>query len=209
MRSLLLMLCGLPAGLVAQQATHVVVTGTASQQIVHSRIGEAKDRFTGLVLGAEGRLTARRFAARLRYAEGRITPNPDASLEPREVVEGEALVGFRVAPWLTLWAGPTARAYTTEAGDQRWLIWTGRARARGSLLPGRMQTYVELWSALSGEVANPHATAGGRGADAGLELRLGGESLWGRIAYRIESVHAPERRETVEALSLSLIYGVP
>lgn len=210
MRTALLLLCVLPAGLAAQRPVQLVVAGTAAQQMVRSQIGDEKDRFTGFVLGAEGMLVTRGFVARLRYAEGRITHRAD-ELEPRDVVEGEALIGYRVMPWLTLWAGPSARAYTTDDGDQRWLIWSARAAGRGSLLPGRIQTYVELWGALGGNVTTPAMKASGRGADIGLELRLGGgeRSIWGRVGYRIESVHATDLRETVEALALSLVYGWP
>jgi hypothetical protein len=94
--------------------------------------------------------------------------------------------------------------------DQRWLIWSGRATARGELLPGRMQTFIELWGAFSGNVSNPSMKAGGRGAMGGLEARLGAaSSLWGRLGYRIESAHATGLRETVESLTLSLLYGLP
>jgi hypothetical protein len=73
-----------------------------------------------------------------------------------------------------------------------------------------MQTYVELWGALSGSVGDPSAKAGGRGADAGLELRLSSQTpLWGRLGYRIESSHADALRETVESITVTVIYGFP
>jgi hypothetical protein len=113
-------------------------------------------------------------------------------------------------PWLTLWVGPSARAYTTADGDLRWLTWSGRVTGRGMLLPGRMQTFVELWGVLSGNVGDPPLKAGGRGANGGLEVRLSeSSSFWGRLGYRIESTHAEGLRETVESLTLSVIYGIP
>jgi hypothetical protein len=72
-----------------------------------------------------------------------------------------------------------------------------------------MQTFVELWGAFSGNVGNPAQKAGGRGAYGGLEARLGEGSWWGRLGYRMESVHADALRETVESLTLSLLYGLP
>ena len=198
----------LPAAARAQ-GVQFTVGGIAGQEIVQSHIDQVTDRFTGLILGAEGVLISDRLMVRVRYGEGRINPKSGSSADPREVVEGEALFGVRATPWLSLWAGPSARAYTMGDTDQRWLIWTARATGRGTLLPGRMQTFVELWGAVSGNVGNPPIKAGGRGANGGLEMRLGDGNFWGRLGYRIESTHAPGLRETVESLTLSVIYGVP
>lgn len=212
MRTSLLTLCvlaALPASLASQQRTQLTFGGTAAQQIMNSTVDGSTTRFTGLVLGAEGTLVSAPLAIRLRYIQGRVTAK-EGGADPRDVVEGEALFGLRVMPWLTIWAGPSARAHATEETTQRWLLWSGRATARGTLLPGRMQTYVELWGALSGKVSDPGGKAGGRGADAGLEARLGSSSsFWGKLAYRIESTHAEGLRETVEAVSLSIVYGLP
>lgn len=199
----------LPAS-VRAQGVQFTVGGVAAQEIVQSHVDQVNDRFTGLVLGGEGALMSDRFVVRLRYSEGHINPKAGSSAEARDVVEGEAAFGFHATPWLTLWAGPSARAYTMGTTDQRWLIWTGRAAARGTLLPGRMQTFVEVWGAVSGNVGSPSLKAGGRGANGGLELRIGQESpFWGRLGYRIESTHAEGLRETVESVTLSFIYGFP
>ena len=115
----------LPA-VASAQGVQFTAGGTAAQQIVQSHVDLASDRFSGLVLGAEGGLVSDRFAVRLRYAEGRVNPKSGSTAEARDVVEGEALVGVRAMPWLTLWVGPSARAYTTADGDQRWLTWSGR-----------------------------------------------------------------------------------
>lgn len=210
-RSLVAIVCAaiaLPATLRAQRI-QFTVAGQASQEIVQSHVDPTSTRFTGLMLGGEGMLISNRMLVRVRYAEGRIT-SKESSVDPRDVVEGEALVGFRATPWLTLWGGPSARAYTIGDTDQRWLIWTGRAAARGTLWPGRMQTFVEVYGAFSGNVGDPSMHAGGRGANGGLEVRLGETgSFWGRLGYRMESTHADGLRETVESVTLSIVYGVP
>lgn len=206
---LVLVLAVLPASLAAQGGSRFTFIGLASQEIVHSREGATNDRFTGMVLGGAGNLTIGRLVARVRYAQGRVSSKA-AGVDPRDIVEGELLVGYRVMPWLTFWAGPSARAYTMEDTEQRWFIWSGRAAARGTIMPGKMQSFVELWGALSGNLSNPEIKAGGRGLDAGLEMRLSQSSpFWGRLSYRMESTHAGDLRETVEAVSLSLIYGIP
>jgi hypothetical protein len=209
--ALLVCVLALPAAARAQGGgMQFTVGGVGAQQTVQSHVDQVTDRFTGLLLGAEGSLVSDRFVVRLRYGEGRINPKAGSSAAARDVVEGEALFGLRAVPWLTLWVGPSARAYTTGDGDQRWLIWTGRATARGTLLPARMQTFVEVWGAFSGNVGTPPLKAGGRGAYGGLEARLGEASAWwGRLGYRIESPHAAGLRETVESLTLSLLYGLP
>jgi len=197
----------LPAALGAQESS-LTFAGTAAHEIMQASLDGATQRYTGMILGAEGLFVGRSFVARVRYAQGRVNPK-EAAADPRDLVEGEALVGLRVTPWLTALAGPRAWAHTTGEADERWLLWTARLAARGTLIPARMQTYVELWGALSGTHTNPDGSAGGRGANAGLEMRLGALSaFWGRLGYRIESAHA-EGRETVEALTLSIIYGIP
>lgn len=200
----------LPAALHAQDKRwQFTLGGVAGHEIVQSRFGQLNDRFTGLLLGAEGVAISDRLMVRVRYGEGRINPSAGSSTAAREVVEGEAFFGVRATPWLSLWAGPSARAYTIDDSAERWLIWTVRATGRGTLLPGRMQTFVELWGAAAGSVGNPPINAGGRGANGGLEARLGDANFWGRLGYRIESTHAGGLRETVETLTLSVIYGLP
>ena len=215
MRSFLGALVGLailPVAVLGQGESRLrfTVAGIAGQQIVQSHVDNVTDRLTGSILGAEGVLISDRLLVRVRYGEGRVKPKPGTTAEARDIVMGEALFGVRAMPWLSLWVGPSARAYTVGDSDQRWLVWSGRASARGTLLPGRMQTYVELWGVFSGNVGNPPIKAGGRGASGGLEMRFGAmSSFWGRLGYGIESLHADGLRETVEALTLSVVYGLP
>lgn len=210
-RAFLLLLCAAPVSLAAQRL-QFTFGGGGAQEIVQSHTATTADRFTGMVLGGEGLLLSDRFVIRLRYAQGGVTARDGSSSVglKRDIVEGEATVGFRALPWLTLSAGPRAWAYTTDGKDQRWLFWTGRVGAHAELLPGRMQTFVELWGALSASLTRTTEKAGGRGADAGLMMRVSEQTpLWGRLSYRIESGHAGDLRETVEAVTLSVMYGLP
>ena len=210
--SFLLSLLALPLPLFGQQRPHLAFVGTVTQEIVQSTSDLSRDRLTGPTFGIEGLLVTNGIWARVRYGQGRVVAKDEngTALFTRDVVDGEALVGLRAMPWLTLWAGPSARAYTLGDKDQRWLFWTAGATGRGTLLPGRLQTFVELWGALTGSITDPPMKAGGRGADAGLEMRFSAVSpVWGRLSYRIESGHAADMRETVEALTVSLIYGQP
>jgi hypothetical protein len=189
---------------------HFTVGVTAAQQIVQSMIEPSKSRFTGPVLGIEGGMVSDRLQLRVQYLEGRVSPASGTTDSARDVVEGQALVGFRALPWLTLWGGPSARAYTIGSANQRWIIWTVRATGRGTIVPGRVNSFVELYSAFSGSVGDPALPAGGRGLNGGLELRASASGMfWGRLGYRVESARANGLRETVETFSLSFIYGLP
>jgi hypothetical protein len=186
------------------------ISGTAGQEIIQSRVAELRERLRGTILGLEGILASERLMLRVRYGEGRVSPRPDESdvMAARELVEGEALVGYRATPWLTFWAGPNARAYTAETagGDQRWLFWAARATARGTILPGRAVSFVELWKSVSGGLRD--GSASGQGAEGGLDLLLSGAAWWGRIAYRIEQGTGDGAlREMVETLALSISYA--
>ena len=145
----------LPAAARAQDRLQYTVGLMASQQIVQSRVEPTSNRLSGPVLGVEGALISDRLTVRVRYGEGHVQPREGPDNVARDVVEGEALVGYRALPWLTLWGGPSARAYTIGDNNQRWLIWTARATGRGTLVPGRMQSFVELWGAFTGSVGDP------------------------------------------------------
>lgn len=196
---------GLPP-LAAQARWHLSVGATAARQTVRSRLDTTRERLSGLAFSAEGLVTRGRVVARLRYGQGRVTPDTGIRIESRDVAEGEALLGLRALPWLTLWVGPHARTYHgTAFGDQRWLFWSGRASARGDLFPGRVASFVELWQGFAGSLSRPAASAIERGAEAGLELRLAGRPFWGRLAYRVEQGRVDGgRRETVEAVTLTV-----
>jgi hypothetical protein len=197
-------LCIVVGPLRAQSPWEVSFGASGAAEIARSRVGTTRERLSGLVFTGEADVTRSRFVGRLRYGQGRVTNDSAA----RNVVEGDASVGFKARPWLTVWAGPNARTYlVTGLSDRRWLFWSARATARGSLFPGRLESFVEVWQGLTGRLNRPAETASGRGGEAGLALRLARRPLWARLAYRIEQGHAGGgRRETVEALTLTVGY---
>lgn len=193
-------LCGAS---VAEAQWNVSFGAGGGQHVARSRIGTTRERVSGLVLGAEAVATRGKLVARLRYGQGRVT-NDTAG---RDVAEGEALFGYKARPWLTVWVGPHARTFVIPGqSDRRWLLWSGRVTARGSLFPGRVESFVELWQGFSGRLSAPAGGAAGGGAEAGLEVRLARHPMWGRLAYRIEQGRASGggRRETVEAITLTV-----
>jgi hypothetical protein len=205
-RALALVLLGITSTAQAQARWNVSFGAGGGPEIAHSRVGTTRERVSGLVLAGEGVATRGRFVARLRYGQGRVT-NDTAG---RDVAEGEALLGYKARPWLTVWFGPHARTFVVPGqSDRRWLFWSGRVAARGSLLPGRVESYVELWQGVTGRLSRPAESASGSGGEAGLDLRLARHPIWGRLGYRIEQGRASggARRETVEAITLTVGYG--
>jgi len=189
----------------AQSRWNVSFGAEGGPEIARSRIGTVRERVSGLVLGGEAVATRGRFVARLRYGQGRVT-NDSAG---RDVAEGEALLGYKPRPWLTVWFGPHARTFVVPGqSDRRWLFWSGRVTARGTLFPERVESFVELWQGVTGSLNRPAESASGGGAEAGLVLRLARRPVWGRLAYRIEQGRASggSRRETVEAITLTVGY---
>lgn len=204
-RAFLLVLLGLTSTAQAQSRWNVSFGVSGSPEIARSRIGTTRERVSGLVLGGEAVATRGHFVARLRYGQGRVT-NDTAG---RDVAEGEALLGYKARPWLTVWFGPHARTFVVPGqSDRRWMLWSGRVTARGTLFPGRVESFVELWQGMTGSLNRPAESASGGGAEAGLVVRAARRPIWGRLAYRIEQGRASggTRRETVEAITLTVGY---
>ena len=195
------------AGLHAQSRWSVTGSLGAARQIVTSRLGPARARLTGSLFDATAEVGHGRVMARLRYAQGRVTGDTAA----QDVVAGEALLGYRARPWLGVWIGPQARTFVAPGlSDRRWLFWTARVTARGAIFPGRVDSFAELWQGLSGRLNRPAASAGGGGAELGIEARLARRPVWARFAYRIEQGRVDGgRRDTVEGLALTVGYAPP
>jgi hypothetical protein len=204
-RALVIICAAMMAGtsVAAQSKWHLSFGASGGQEIARSRIGTTRERVSGMVFGGEGGATRGRFVARVRYGQGRVT-NDTAG---RDVAEGEVLLGYKARPWLTVWVGPHARTFVVSGqSDRRWLLWSGRVTARGTLLPGRVASFVELWQGFTGSLSRPSESVTGGGAEAGLDLRLARRPVWGRLAYRVEQGRAGSigRRETVEAITLTV-----
>jgi len=187
----------------AQSGWKVSFGVSGGPEIARWRFGTTRERVSGLVLGGEAVAARGHLVARLRYGQGRVT-NDTAG---RDVAEGEALLGYKARPWLTVWVGPHARTFVVPGqSDRRWLFWSGRVSARGTLFPGRVESFVDLWQGVTGSLNRPAESASGGGAEAGLVVRLARHPVWGRLAYRIEQGRATAvgRRETVEAVTLTV-----
>ncbi len=187
----------------AQSHWTVSFGAAGAREIVQSRV-TAQTRLSGSLFSGEAVATRRRFVARLRYGQGHITSDTAA----RDLVQGEALVGYQARPWLHVWLGPRARTFVAPGlSDRRWLFWTGGVSARGGIFPGRVESFVELWHSFSGSLNRPASPASGSGVELGLEARLADRPWWLRFAYRIDQGRLDDgRRDHVEGVALAVRY---
>lgn len=198
--------CLLAGSLRAQAAARnwsLSLGASGAHQLTRSQTGSTETRLAGPGFGGEAVVRYRDFLGRLRYGQGRVTNDTTE----RDVVEGEALVGYSIRPWLAVLVGPNARTFVVpNLSDRRWLFWSGRVTARGSPFPGRIESFLELWLGFTGTLSRPESPASGDGLEAGLEVRLA-RPLSSRLAYRFEQGRvAGGPRETYEAFTLTVRY---
>ncbi len=126
----------------------------------------------------------------------------------RDLVEGRLAVAARALPWLEVSLGPLLRAYVTDSGTERWVVWQGRARVDAPIIATSLTSHVELWRALSSRVTLPPLTAGRvQGGEAGVTYRPPRRPVWLRLAYRVDNALLGAGSETVEAVSFSVGIG--
>jgi hypothetical protein len=197
-------LCVAAAPLAGQSSLRLSAAGEGAAVRARSLISTGRERLDGFLFAGEGRLSRGRGLLRLRYGQGRLTSD-SVGVQPRSLTEGEALVGVAALPWLDLWAGPHARSYVTNLGNQRWLYWEARASANAQLVPGQLQSCFDGWVAVAGRVNVPEGFGSARGAEAGVVALIARPALRLRLTYRIDQARlAAGRRETVEAVALSV-----
>lgn len=195
-----LMLTAGLAGSAAAQGARVAFSGSTGSYRTLTRESSGVVTRTGTGVGGEAFASLGRLHLRAGYAE--------ATVSDRTLVEGTAMMGASVLPWLTIWAGPHARAYETTAGAERWLLWEVRAGVQHSLILDLVSWSLEAWSVADAQVDIPERFDEGFGAEGGLGLQLLRSRVWGGLAYRVEQVRMQGvRRETNEVLSLWVRLG--
>jgi hypothetical protein len=142
------------------------------------------------------------------YRQGTLKPDVGGGAS-QDLVDGLLLAQFRALPWLTVGAGPHARALVVPGSTEQWTFVEGRVRAEGEVIQGRVRAHVQLWTALSAHSNAPGTSAAGRGGEAGLTLSLPRSPVWVRLVYAIDRASAGPRAETLEDVALSVGYGRP
>jgi hypothetical protein len=203
---LLLRAVAAPAGALGQlvrPAAEAVVVTTR----LESQVPAGSDRLSGVAFGAGGAVSVGPVVLAVRYVQGTLDSVSGGS-GSRDVVEGGAWLGVRPVSWLTLEAGPQARAYVLSGGGatQRWVFWEGRVRAAAPFVGSAVLGYVELWRALGADVNVPEAFDHAQGGEAGMVVRLARAPLEARLAYRIDRavLGGGSRRETVDGVVVTV-----
>src|SRR5256886_13553110 len=176
MKSLVLAVAGLSvlaSGLPAQQRPRGTAFADGAIVRYGTKLGGADaGSFGGPTFGLQAGVSLAKFTLSAQYLEGRLSARPGSTdTLARDLVEARLLLGVRPVPWLSLGLGPHIRAFVFDTTTVRWVMWQARARAQGALPSTRLETYVELWYALSTTVNLPPPAGPVRGGGAGVLLR--------------------------------------
>ena len=182
---LLLLAAAVGAGRLPGQTIHpAVAASVVTARVRVEQLGEAF-QFSGAAFGAEGTVSLGRVQLGLSYLQGRLDPDT-GSAPARDLVEGSVLLGVRPVEWLTLSAGPHARAYATNGQTQRWVYWELRLRAAKPFIGTAVRGYAELWRAVAADANVPEPFDHAQGGEAGMIVRLARAPFECRVAYRID-----------------------
>jgi len=214
MKTLVVAVAGLTvltAGLAAQQRPRGRAFADGALVRYGSKLGGADaGSFGGPTFGVQAGVSLDKVTLSATYLEGRLEPRSGSTdTVPRDLVEARLLLGVQPVPWLTLGVGPHVRAFVFDTTTVRWVMWQARARVQGALPSTRLETYVELWYALSAKVNLPEPIDHMQGGEAGVVLRPRGSAVWFRLAYRVDGAQLASggRSESVEAVSFALGIG--
>lgn len=177
---------------------------------VHSNpvIGSVASSLSGTLLGGEGRVGLGPVALELGYWQGSLTAKSGPAGN-EDLVEGKALLGVSPVHWFTISAGPVARAYTANAGTERWLTWRIQGRVQEELVPQTVQGYAELWFVASSTVNVVQPFTSGRGGRVSVRLAPAAWPLWLTLGYGIEQIRlgSGSRIDTVDRVTLGVGYS--
>ncbi len=163
---------------------------------------------SGVSLFGAGHIGSGRFFLSGFYRQG--TLKADTGSSPSEdLVDGLLLAQARVLPWLTIGAGPHARAIVVSGSTEQWTFVEGHVRAESDVIPSLVSAHLELWDALTAHSNGAGSGTSGRGGEAGLTLRLPRSLIFGRLLYSVDRAAAGARTETLEDVTISVGYGRP
>jgi len=201
----------LASGLTAQQRPRGTAFADGAIVRYETKFGGTEEgSFGGPTFGLQAGLSLAKFTLSAQYLEGRLNPragSPDTI--SRDLVEARLLLGVRPVPWLSLGVGPHIRAFVFDTTTVRWVMWQARARAQGALPSTSLETYVELWYALSATVNLPAPVDHVQGGEAGVVLRPRRSKVWFQLGYRVDGsqLGSGSSSESVEAVSFALGIG--
>jgi hypothetical protein len=199
---------GLPKPARAQQPFGFAVGATAAAVRVHSDVGPLVESLSGLALALDAGARRGHLLLEGHYSEGHLTSS-DSAVEARDLVAGSLLLGARIGPFLTVRAGPHARAYAAPSGTRRWVFWEVRVRGTAPLIASRLEAYAELGGTVFGSTSLATSFDAERCGEVGARYDVPGAPLALRLAYRIErgSGTLPTRSDTVEQILVGVRAG--
>lgn len=169
-----------------------------------SRLHDTSEAFGGVLFGGEASLTLGKLSLEVLYLEGGASS--DRNEADRDVVEGEAMLGFRALRWLSLKIGPHARSFVTAQGTQRWMFWELRLGADAALGTPVLKGYFEGWTSLATNLDVAESLDRARGLQGGIRLEPQRSPVSFRIGYRMDHSRLADglRLETMEHLMLAV-----
>ncbi len=173
--------------------------------------------YRGPTIGGEGRLAlaggkARKVFLSARYMEGKLSlenqPAAAGTAPNQEFVQGALAAIYQPTSWFEVSFGPQARAYSTDAGTERWIAWSLRSRVQAPLIARRLTSYFELWKSLSSSLNIAPGAGRVQGGETGLRYEPPG-SFGFSLSYHIDDAlfKSPGQSETVEWLSAGIRWG--
>lgn len=195
----MLVVLALSAGDLGAQTPRLTVDALTFTARVRSELPAGTVEVKGPTFGGEGTLSLGRLVAGVSYFQGTLGAGSTAA---RDLVEGRALLGVRPFAWLTVGAGPRARAYVITGATQRWIFWELRTRAEAAFIGSAARGYAEFWRAVSANVNVPETFDHAQGGEAGMIVRFSRVPLEARVAYRIDHtvLGGGSRLETVDGV---------
>ena len=201
-----LLIAAFAAGSLDAQTLRPLLHADVVTTRLHSERPSDIEEFTGSSFRGTGALTYGRLQLLVSYLQGSLDPDAGTG-SSRDLAEGTVFVGARPFTWLTVEAGPHARAYTLAGGTtQRWVFWELRARGTAAFVGSAVHGYAELWRALSADVNVSESFDHAEGGEAGMILRLARSPLEARVAYRIDYsvLGGGSRTETVDGVIIGV-----
>ena len=152
---------------------------------VTSTTGAGTARLSGVIIGGGGRIGLGMFSLEGGYRQGSLATDSGAAAA-QDLVEARLLLAVRPVSWLTVLAGPHARAFVAPGGTERWMLFETRVRAEGTVVSPAISTHVELWVGLGGSLNVGSGAPSARGGEAGITLHLPRSPVWARLAYAMD-----------------------
>lgn len=200
----LALLFGLPWSAAQGQAYSPLALSVDATQLTVTRSAGGGTSFDGQALGASASLAFWRVVLDGSYVEGSLSPLV-STLSDQDYVDARVVARVRVAPGVSLGAGPHLRAYVTPSGTARWTRFELHARGEGELIGALAFLRVDGWFAPSATY-EPGGGQRAMGGEASLLLRIPRTPAALLLGYSADrAIFADGADEVVEGVRVALV----